>query len=389
MIVALADYYLPGYKGGGPITTLAGMVARLGDEFPFCVVTRDRDLGDAAPYPGEAREARVDGAQVHYLAPGELTPAGLRRRLRPLGPGVLYLNSFFSPRFSLLPLALHAAGALPGLRRVLLAPRGEFSPGALALKPIRKRACIAAARATGLHRRVLWQASGAEEAEHIRALFPRAEVCIAPDLAPPAERAAPARDKRPGELRVVFLSRISPKKNLLGAIELLAGAGVDAELDIYGPPEDPAYWGRCQQALAALPPRVRATVHGAIVPERVPEVLGSAHLLLLPTLGENYGHVVLEALRAGCLPLISDQTPWKGLAARRAGWEVPLGDPAGFHAALRQAAAMDQAEWELWSAAAARLGTMAATDPVAEEQNRRLLRTALGRGTVAGTTSAR
>src|SRR3546814_17574361 len=31
-------------------------------------------------------------------------------------------------------------------------------------------------------------------------------------------------------------------------------------------------------------------------------------------LGENYGHVIAEALEAGLRLLISDQTPWRGLA---------------------------------------------------------------------------
>lgn len=34
-ILTLADYYLPGYKAGGPIRTLANMVDMLGDEFKF------------------------------------------------------------------------------------------------------------------------------------------------------------------------------------------------------------------------------------------------------------------------------------------------------------------------------------------------------------------
>jgi len=48
-ILILTDYYLPGYKGGGPMRTLSTMVDRLGDEYRFRVLTRDRDLGDTEP----------------------------------------------------------------------------------------------------------------------------------------------------------------------------------------------------------------------------------------------------------------------------------------------------------------------------------------------------
>jgi glycosyltransferase involved in cell wall biosynthesis len=380
MILVLADYYLPGYRAGGPITTLSGMVERLSDEFSFRVLTRDRDLGEASAYPG----VRVGGltatgeAQVRYLTPAELSPGRMRRILREQRAGVMYLNSFFSPRFSVLPMTLWRAGAAPSLRQVVLAPRGEFSPGALALKAFKKRSYLALARATHLYDGVLWQASSEDEAAHIRAQFPRARVWVAPDLGPVLSRTPPPpRVKQPGELRVVFLSRISPKKNLLGAIQLIAGLEGDVHFDVFGPKEDDAYWRRCERAIQALPPSVRVTVHGPITPPQVPAALGAGHVMLLPTLGENYGHVVLEALRAGCLPLLSDQTPWRGLEARGVGWDVPLGERDGFRRVLTRAMAMTQAEWDAWSERAAAFGEAAAGAPEAERENRALLREAL------------
>jgi hypothetical protein len=56
-ILTSVGYYLPGYKAGGPIRTLANMVGRLGDEFQFKIVTADRDFDDTKPYP----EIKIDG----------------------------------------------------------------------------------------------------------------------------------------------------------------------------------------------------------------------------------------------------------------------------------------------------------------------------------------
>jgi glycosyltransferase involved in cell wall biosynthesis len=382
VILALVDYYLPGYKGGGPITTLAGMVERLGAEFRFRVVTRDRDLGDPAPYPGVRPGAVTPcgGAEAVYLSPGMLRPRPLLRALAQSAPRVLYLNSLFSPHFTLKPLLLRRRSRALARVPVVLAPRGELSPGALRLKGRKKRAFLALARAAGLYRGVLWQASSGEEADEVRRWFPGAEVMVAPDLAPAGSGAPPpARHKAPGELRAAFLSRISPKKNLLGALDLLAAAGPGASLDVYGPAEDEAYWARCRARIAALPAGVEVRVHGPVPPVRVPQVLGDAHVLLLPTLGENYGHVVLEALRAGCLPVISDRTPWRGLAERGVGWDLPLDDARGFAAALAQVMAMDADAFSRASARASAFGESVAADPVAEEQNRALLRAALAR----------
>ena len=46
-ILAFVDHFLPGFKAGGPVRTLANIVDRLGDEFEFKIVTRDRDLDTA------------------------------------------------------------------------------------------------------------------------------------------------------------------------------------------------------------------------------------------------------------------------------------------------------------------------------------------------------
>jgi len=51
-ILTSVGFYLPGYKAGGPIRTLANMVDKLGDEFEFKIVTADRDFDDTKAYPG-------------------------------------------------------------------------------------------------------------------------------------------------------------------------------------------------------------------------------------------------------------------------------------------------------------------------------------------------
>ena len=70
-ILAFNKFYLPGYRAGGPIRTLANMVDRLSDDFAFRIVTLDRDAGEREPYPGVVRDTwlAVGRAQVLYLDP--------------------------------------------------------------------------------------------------------------------------------------------------------------------------------------------------------------------------------------------------------------------------------------------------------------------------------
>ncbi len=50
VILCFVSYYLPGFKSGGPLRTIANMVDHLAPDFDFWIVTRDRDLGDAHGY---------------------------------------------------------------------------------------------------------------------------------------------------------------------------------------------------------------------------------------------------------------------------------------------------------------------------------------------------
>ena len=74
-ILVFCDYYLPGYKAGGPLRTISNMVDILGDEIHFKIVTRDRDSGDNKPYKDIILNQwlKVGNADVLYLSPSKQT----------------------------------------------------------------------------------------------------------------------------------------------------------------------------------------------------------------------------------------------------------------------------------------------------------------------------
>jgi len=392
-VLAFVPYYLPGYKSGGPVRSIANLVARLGDDLRFVIVTADRDSGDAAPYPHltPGVRQRVDGADVIYLDASRQRARAMAALVRALHPDVIYLNSFFSPAFSINLVLLRRLHRIPP-RPIVLAPRGEFSPGALQVKSPKKRLFLAAARALRLYRNVLWQASTPLEAADIRRSLGPVErdgcsrIIVAPIIASPhpptaavsaPDRPAP-RSKQADYLRVAFLSRISAKKNLLGALQILQGVRGRLQLDIYGPIQDQPYWRRCREHIAALPPNVQVAYHGPVDAARVPAVLAAHDLFFLPTFGENYGHVIREALAAGTPVLISDQTPWRQLAAAQAGWDLPLERPEAFRDVLERCIAMCPASFVGLSEHAAAYARRHADDGSVVEASRRLFHTAAG-----------
>jgi len=350
-ILTFVAWYLPGFKAGGPLQSIANLVDRLGDEFTFRIVTGDRDMGDTKPYPDirPGTWQQVGKAQVCYLSPELQRLRPIARLLQDTPHDVLYLNSFFTPRFTTLPLLARRLGLAPRCPTVI-APRGEFSEGALALKTRKKRVFMAASRATGLHSGLTWQASTEHEAADIRrTMGPVApDIRVASDLPRRVPPTAQMAQRNPGEpLRVVFLSRISPKKNLLFALEVLAQVRVPVTFSIYGPKEDADYWHRCEEAIKALPPNVRAHYCGRLDPAQVIPTLRAHDLFFLPTLGENYGHVIAEAFQAGLPVLLSDQTPWRGLQEAGIGADLLLGDTTPFTRYIETFAKMPPDEHEV------------------------------------------
>lgn len=390
-VLMLVKHYLPGFKSGGPIRSLANLVERLGDEFDFTIVTYDRDSGDQRPYSGisDTSAQRVGKAEVIYLNATQWHFFDLAKIIRDCRPDVLYINSFFQTQFGVAPIILRYLKLLPRVP-VILAPRGEFCIGALGLKPAKKRLYLALSKTLAMHRDITWQASSRFEAAEVRGLIARTNgararagqrdavlvVPVVPDLLPaaftPRRREGPP--KTTGHLRAVFLSRLAPKKNLLEALHMLAKVRGRVDFTIYGPIEDRDYWSKCRDAITALPANIGVRYAGPIEHGRVVDTLIQHDLFFFPTLGENYGHVIVEAMLAGCLLLLSDRTPWRNLASAGIGWDLPLEQPQRFSAVIEECIAMDARTFAQGSERATAFAMRQATDPSTVEANRSLFR---------------
>jgi len=383
VLVAL-DYYLPGFKAGGPIPAIRNLIAALGHEFDFHVLTRDRDLGDAHRYPTLAHDELVPhgNGRVQYLSPRALGMASLAREFGRIPYDLLYLNSLFSVPFSIVPLTLRRAGS--GERRpVVIAPRGECAPAALALNRRRKTAYLTVASGSGLFRGLHWQASGEHErADILGAIGPASDVTIAPELTsvPPAASAVARAPRALHGARLAFLGRISPMKNLHFAIEVLARVGGTVEFDVFGPIEDASYWSRCLEAIERLPVGITVHHHGPLPPSAVSHTLARYDALFLPSLGENFGFVIVEAMQAGCPVLISDRTRWQALEEHNAGWALPLDEPDAFADVIRTLCASDDDARERRREGATAYASTFMTDADAVDATRNLFQRALLRG---------
>jgi glycosyltransferase involved in cell wall biosynthesis len=355
-ILVINDYYWPGFKTGG-MRTLVNMVDRLGDRFEFFVVTRDHDgRHDKTPYTtvkiGDWNN--IGKARVFYVPGSDMKISTIRKLVSEVNPDAIYLNSFFATPVNYL-LLLRRLGKIKC--RVIMSPCGELMAAAMEFKKLKKKLHIFAGKITGLHKGLIWKASTELEKQDIeKALGKKKDIFVALDL--PAKTIFPDYDqavkpkKTPGELKLVFLARFARSKNfgfLPGVLGDMAGK---ITVDIIGDLEDKEYWEECLEKIKKLPAEVTVNYEGVIHNRFIPKKLSGYHFLVLPTMNENFGHVFLEALSAGCPLIISNRTLWLGLAEKGIGWDIPLENEQLWAETIKRCVEMDDTVYRKMSARA-------------------------------------
>jgi glycosyltransferase involved in cell wall biosynthesis len=270
-------------------------------------------------------------------------------------------------------------------RQIIISPRGHLHQGALSLKPTKKQVFLRLARFAGLYNNLIWHASNSEEmTDIVREFGPKTEarIRIISNLAAPEQTVEQAARpfKQPGEARLIFLSRISRKKNLGFALSLLHSIEGKIQFDIYGPIEEADYWQECFALIGQLPSNIRVEYKDVVPFDQVADIFSEYHLFLLPTLGENFGHAILESLRAGCPVLISDQTPWTNdVTAKGIGWAFPLDQVSEFGLALQTMVDMDMPTFEEISSQAQLYGNHYDALPLVEQMQKLFNQAAFGK----------
>ena len=359
-ILVLLGCYLPGFRSGGPVRTISCMVEALAPYFEFHIVTLNHDSGTTEIYDSVQTGTwnQVGSARVYYTP--RWSPSRIRTLANAVRPDLIYLNGFFATS-TIQALLARKFGMLPSVS-VVLAARGDLAGGALGLKTPKKRAFMYATRWLKFYRDLYWHASSAREKSEMLAQLQSFSVTaerihVAPDLGSgytPTDSLRPA--KRPGAAQFVTLSRITRMKNLPFTLELLSKLNGEVSLDIFGPIEDHNLWSECQARIAALPPNVTVNYYGAVAPERVLGEMSQRHFFILPTLGENYGHVIIEAASSGCPVVISDRTQWVGLEQKNAGWDISLEDGPQWRSVLQRCIDMSSQQYESMAESASRFG---------------------------------
>ncbi len=347
-ILVFIDWYLPGYKAGGPIQSVANLVEHLKDEFEFSIVTRDTDYCETKPYKGiKSNEWNIlpNGIRVYYFSTAQLTRTNIRKLIWEENFDSVYLNGIYSVYFTLYPLFFlrKKTGKL-----IIIAARGMLSEGSLNVKSNKKRFFLIAVKALRLFDKVVFHATTLSEKQDIhKILGNNIQIKTAKNLSQKISGLIwKQKEKHTGSLNLINIARVSPEKNLLFALKILKEVKSSITFDIYGPIYNQEYWAKCQELIKEIPSNIKINYKGSLETHKVLKELQNYDFMFMPSTGENFGHIILQSLSAGCPVIISDLTPWKHLKEKNVGWDISLQASDKFIEVIEQCAQMDQTQYD-------------------------------------------
>ena len=207
---------------------------------------------------------------------------------------------------------------------LVVSPRGMLGAEALAFSSGRKRIAWVLGQRRALQVAQCLHATSLSELEDIR----RAGL-TAPAAVIPNGIHVPSVYSAPRARTVLYLGRIHPKKGidrLITAWARVADRHPDWRLRIVGPTEIGYREKLERQVRELVSPRVEFC--DPLYGDDKWQAYSQAGLFVLPTLNENFGMVVAEALSAGVPVVCTKGAPWEGLEVNGCGWWIDHGAEA-------------------------------------------------------------
>ncbi len=349
-ILVFVDWFHPGFKGGGPIQSCYNLVLALSGSHDISVVTRDSDMGEADAYPyikPDIWTEHPNGFRINYLSKAHMNFNNIRRLILETLPDHIYINSMFSKFFTIWPLLANKFDReIQHKVQFTIAPRGMLLDSALDKKSAKKKLFFLLASSLYRHSNIRFHATNEKEASSVKKKFPGRVIFVAANLPEGSQEPFEDIEKQPHSLKLIYLARIDPIKNLLLLLEILKGCRSSIQLTIAGPVDDQDYWRVCCEAIKGLPSNVQAEYIGPVAKSGIIHQMQKAHMYVLPSRGENFGHSIFEAFLSGRPVLISDQTPWRDLKNKNVGFDIPLVEIDAFRNAIEIAASWDQVNYD-------------------------------------------
>lgn len=345
-ITHIIDYLAPGTGHAEFCGRLALEQQTLGHACAILTGERCTGFTLAGPLDDDIQCLQPQGLRWRGLTFDPRLARRIEHRLVALSPAVVHVHGFWHPLIAAAILAARRCD-IP----IVLSPHGALAPWVRRQRRGRKQIFWALFRNRYRYDVARFHAASAREAADLQSQGLGATVVAPPGVDLPAQparhgcgpdggmAAAPATRVR----TVLFLSRVHPLKGLTDLVQawaLVRPAGWHVR--VVGPD-----WNDHRAAVQSLAQQLGVAadftfLNGAFGAER-DACYSAADLFVLPSLTENFGMVIAEALAHGLPVITTTATPWQELPRQECGWCVEPG-AAPLATALRIATALSDAE---------------------------------------------
>lgn len=345
-ILVFNGYYIPAKNYGGPTTSMATIVEHCSDNYQFYIVAANHDLNDSKIFEGISKGwNKVGKAKVLYLDTKKLrwNFTAILNIINEVHPDMVWLVGIIVPHTKWPISKICRKKNIP----CLISPRGEVCKNAISLNKRKKQLIISLANILGIYKNAFFHSTSDEETEGIIKYFnvARKRIFFASNIPKTLKAETREIEKKPGCIKMVFISRIQEKKNIITAIKAANKLNGIISFDIYGPMESEGYWKLCEEEIKNSPNNVTVRYCGTLSSELVTKVFSKYHCFVFPTLSENYGHSIAESLSVSCPVLLSKgTTPWDDLDLL-AGYTHELNNVSMLAETMQRLIDMDQEQY--------------------------------------------
>ena len=249
----------------------------------------------------------------------------LNKALRSTDFHSIYFNSFFDPLllFFLVRRILNKADT-----KVYISPRGELMSGAIANKAIIKKTYIKLFSLIAKNdTKINFVFTNSFEREEAVSFLKYPLNYIYLNNKPRIRSIYPYRklySDKSKVLKIIWFSRITPKKNLEFVFEVLKNCRRRIIIDVIGSCDEPIYMDELRTLAMQTPVNLTVSFLGYKDFSEIEILINNYDLFFFATRGENYGHAVVESMLFGIPCLISNSTPWQNLSDNGLGWNFSL-----------------------------------------------------------------
>lgn len=285
----LTDYYYPAKKGGGPLRSIFLLNENIDN---LQIITSKKD---------------VDGSKLNkdQFLNNVIYTDIINLLLIVFDYDKIYLNSLFSPRNCFVYFL-----NLTRKKQLIIAPRGElYLDNIHAKKWFLKKIIIKLINI--LSNIIIWHFTSIDEYESAKKIVKVYHYKIIPNLND-FQCNYPIKIKT---IDFLFVGRVVKKKRLHLALKAFSDLPKKTSLILCVIIEDQKYWSECLCIINEFKDRV--SIKYNLNYSELKDYYQKSKYLLVPSINENHGHVIFEALNNNCLPIISKTISYSNHSQKR------------------------------------------------------------------------